>query len=156
MAQFIGRDARKSHADIKGNSKPCLSAKFRVSGLTRGHSIIPARTPLGALSTAEVLRVAFSDRVEEELAAQLVLNHGNVSFSQRLLIRRAARAALQLELLDGKLCSGDWNDHDARTYGGLSNNLRLTLRELGLKAVPAAKATPSLDEIAARHSGGVK
>ncbi|MGO9430166.1 hypothetical protein [Rhodoblastus sp.] len=116
----------------------------------------PGKDAIGGALDGRSAEGRFLRRVEEELAAQLVLNHGNVSFSQRLLIRRAARAALQLELLDGKLCSGDWNDHDARTYGGLSNNLRLTLRELGLKAVPAAKATPSLDEIAARHSGGVK
>jgi hypothetical protein len=58
---------------------------------------------------------------------------------------------LQLEILDEKLCKSDsWSDHDARTYGGLSNGLRLMLRELGLKGTVADKP-PSLDAIAARH-----
>ncbi len=55
------------------------------------------------------------------------------SFAQRLLIRRTARAMLRLELLDAKMSSGDWTDHDARTFGGLNNALRLALRELGVR-----------------------
>jgi hypothetical protein len=48
------------------------------------------------------------------------------------------------------MASGNWTDHDAGTFGGMSNNLRLTLRELGLKP-PATDKTPSLADIAARH-----
>jgi hypothetical protein len=50
---------------------------------------------------------------------------------------------LRLEAFDTKLASGVWTDHDSRTYGGLSNNLRLTLRELNVKGKPAV-APPSL------------
>jgi hypothetical protein len=74
------------------------------------------------------------------------------SFHQRILIRRAARAMLRLELVDAKMSDGSWTDHDARTFGGLSNNLRLTLRELGLKPREKDK-TPSLADISARHRG---
>jgi hypothetical protein len=73
---------------------------------------------------------------------------GSPSFTQCLLIRRAARAMLRLELLDDKMTSGKWTDHDARTFGGLSNALRLMLRELGLKAATQDKLL-SLDDIVA-------
>ena len=50
-----------------------------------------------------------------------------------------------LEILDLKLANADnWNQCDAATQGGLNNNVRLCLRELGLKA-PAAKK-PTLTE----------
>jgi hypothetical protein len=91
----------------------------------------------------------FLRAAEAELIAQ---TGGEPSFGQRILIRRAARAMLRLELLDAKMAVGSWTDHDARTFGGLSNNLRLTLRELGLKPREKHKA-PSLAEIAARHRG---
>ncbi len=67
---------------------------------------------------------------------------GNPSFVQKVLITRAARAMLRLQLLDEKMEAGSWTDHDARTFGGLSNSLRLMLRELGLKA--AVAPPPSL------------
>ena len=75
------------------------------------------------------------------------------SFGQRILIRHAARAMLRLELLDAKMSDGSWTDHDARTFGGLSNNLRLCLRELGVKT-PSPDRTPSLGDIVAEHARG--
>ena len=89
----------------------------------------------------------FLRAAEAELIAHV---GGEPSFTQRLLIRRAARAMLRLELFDEKLASGNWSDHDGRTYGGLQNAVRLMLRELGLKA-PAKDRAPSLADIAARH-----
>ena len=74
----------------------------------------------------------FLRRVEAELIAQV---GGKPSFAQSLLIRRAARSMLQLELLDEKMASGNWTAHDARTQGGLNNAVRLALKELGLKAI---------------------
>lgn len=67
---------------------------------------------------------------------------GKPSFVQKVLITRASRAMLRLQLLDEKLAEGSWTDHDARTFGGLNNALRLTLRELGIKA--AVAPAPSL------------
>src|SRR5271165_5272664 len=72
---------------------------------------------------------------------------GNPSFVQKILITRAARAMLRLQLLDEKMADGSWSDHDARTFGGLSNSLRLTLRELGVKAAPVVERAPTLDQI---------
>ena len=85
---------------------------------------------------------------ERELVAHA---GGSPSFTQRLLIRRAARAMLRLELLDEKLAKGIWTDHDARTFGGLSNALRLMLRELGLKGL-SKERPPSLDDVLAEHA----
>lgn len=85
-------------------------------------------------------------KCERELVAQV---GGAPSFTQRLLIRRLARGMLRLELLDEKMTSG-WTDHDARTFGGLSNAVRLLARELGLKS--ASAKTPDLADILAEHA----
>jgi hypothetical protein len=89
----------------------------------------------------------FLRKCEAELIAHV---GGAPSFTQRLLIRRAARAMLKLELFDAKMTADTWTDHDARTFGGLSNSLRLMLRELGMKPPKTAKP-PSIAEIVARH-----
>jgi hypothetical protein len=80
----------------------------------------------------------FLRAVESDLIEQV---GGAPSVGQTLLIRRIARTMLSLEILDFKLASGNWNDCDARTQGGLSNNVRLCLRELGIRAPAAKKAT---------------
>jgi hypothetical protein len=72
----------------------------------------------------------FLRRCQAELVAHV---GGPPSFAQKLLIRRAARAMLRLELFDARMSSGDWTDHDARTLGGLNNALPLALRELGVR-----------------------
>lgn len=76
---------------------------------------------------------------------------GNVSFGQRLLIRRIARATLQLEIFDVKFATGaDFTAHDARAFSALSNQIRLGLRDLGLTAAPVKPA--ALGDIVARHN----
>ena len=89
-------------------------------------------------------------KCEAELTRQV---GGAPSFTQRLLIRRLARAALRLELIDEKSISGPLSAHDGRTFSALSNVVRLTARELGLKAAPSAKPL-SLDDIVSEHSAG--
>jgi hypothetical protein len=85
--------------------------------------------------------------MERELTRQL----GAPSFTQKLLIRRLARAMLRLELIDEKsMGGGTLTDHDARTFSALSNMVRLTARELGIKAAPAEKL-PDLGDILAEH-----
>jgi hypothetical protein len=88
----------------------------------------------------------FLRKCEAELLAQV---GGEPSFAQRLLIRRIGRAMLKLEMFDSKLSGGNWTDHDARTYGGLSNALRLMLRELGLKPESKPKALSLAEYLAA-------
>jgi hypothetical protein len=119
----------------------------------------PVRKHLGAHSRV-IRRGAIGDTIdgrsregrylrhcEQELTRQL---GGSLSFAQQILVRRAARAMLRLELFDEKMDKGGWSDHDARTYGGLSNNLRLCLRELGIKAPPAPKPVSELAEYFSR------
>jgi hypothetical protein len=81
----------------------------------------------------------FLKTIERDLFQQV---GGSPSVGQQLLIRRIAM--LMLEILDLKLANNDnWNQCDAATQGGLNNNVRLSLRELGIKAPPARKATLS-------------
>jgi hypothetical protein len=118
----------------------------RKVSLTSGKKVGPyclafSRGSVGDTLDGRSREGKFLRRVEAELVAQV---GGSPSFAQSLLIRRAARSMLQLELLDAKMASGSWTPHDARTQGGLNNAVRLALKELGLKAI-AAK-TPSLQE----------
>ena len=87
----------------------------------------------------------FLRRVEAELVAHV---GGNPSFPQTLLIRRVSRAMLRLELMDSKLDGPDWTDHDGRVFGGLSNSVRLMLRELGIKHAPASRKLSVLEYLA--------
>lgn len=82
-------------------------------------------------------------KCEAELLAQL---GPAPTFTQKMLVRRLARGLLRLELLDEKMTSGEWTDHDARTFGGLTNAVRLIARELGLKKAAPAEKPLSLDQ----------
>jgi hypothetical protein len=64
---------------------------------------------------------------------------GAPSIAQKLLIDQAIKIRLQLNALGEKLDSGEWTDHDRRTFGGLMNCFRLTLRDIGLKS-PATRS----------------
>jgi hypothetical protein len=66
---------------------------------------------------------------------------GDPSWAQRMLITRCARTYLQLDLLDRKFASGVWTVADSNIQRGLAGSLRLTLRDLGLKALPAKKVS---------------
>jgi hypothetical protein len=88
----------------------------------------------------------FLSQIERELTRQV----GQPSFAQTLLIRRLARAALRLELIDERSLAGPLGDHDARSFSALSNQVRLLARELGLKAAPSEKL-PDLHDIVAEH-----
>jgi hypothetical protein len=91
-----------------------------------------------------------------EVEAGLIAQLGREPvFSEKLIIRRASRTALRLELFDQKLASGKFTDHDSRTFGGLQNAFRLFLRELkivgGSAPEPRSRSSSSLAAIAARH-----
>ena len=76
----------------------------------------------------------------------------SLTIEERLLLRRVAKMLLQAELLDEKLARGEFTPHDVRVYGALNNAIRLGLREIGLKAKAADKATPSLRDYIAAQS----
>ena len=100
------------------------------------------RGPIGGKINGRSAEGRFLAKCEAELTAQL--GDAAPSFTQKMLIRRAARALLRIELLDEKAAQGNWTDHDARTYGGLNNAVRLFMKEIAaqakaspMKAVPA-------------------
>jgi hypothetical protein len=76
---------------------------------------------------------------------------GSPSSVQRTLIERAARLQLYLEVMDREtLEAGTMSERNSRQYLAWSNSLRLTLRELGVKAAPVEKL-PDLHDIVAEH-----
>ena len=89
---------------------------------------------------------------ERELLAQIG-GKAKASFTQQMLIRRMSRALLRLELIDEQvMATGEISPHTARTFSALSNTVRLTARELGMKPVESTKAL-DLDAIIARNKG---
>jgi hypothetical protein len=73
--------------------------------------------------------------------AELTRHVGGAPTSiQRTLIERAARLMLYIEVMDREtLETGTMSERASRQYLAWSNSLRLTLRELGVKAAPAEK-----------------
>jgi hypothetical protein len=112
------------------------------------HSRAFRRGALGDAVDGRSSEGKFLRKIEAELIAQI---GGEPSFAQSLLIRRAARSMLQLELLDEKMASGNWTSFDARTQGGLNNTVRLSLQALGVKSAPVAKSSPLAAHFAKPH-----
>jgi hypothetical protein len=96
------------------------------------HSRMFTRGSLGSDLDGRSREGRYLRRVESELSKHV---GGKPNFPQKLLIRRAARAMLRLELMDLKMATGDWTEQDGRVFGGLNNSLRLCLRELGVKSM---------------------
>ena len=78
-----------------------------------------------------------------ELTAHVGGSPNNV---QKVLIERASRLMLYLELMDREaLVAGTMSERNSRMYLAWTNSLRLTLREIGIdEAKPVAP--PSLDQ----------
>jgi len=115
------------------------SAKLRPLG---PHSRVLTRGALGDVN-GRTREGRFLRQIEKELVGQL---GREPTFGERLLVRRISRGMLQLELFDQKLSTeGQFTAHDARAFGALGNQVRLGLRELGLK--PQTKATSVRENI---------
>jgi hypothetical protein len=113
------------------------------------HSRMFTRGSLGSDLDGRSREGRYLRRVESELAKHV---GGAPNFPQKLLIRRAARAMLRLELMDLKMATGNWTEQDGRVFGGLNNAVRLCLRELGVQTLPVKQ--PSLADVLARHDRG--
>jgi hypothetical protein len=123
--------------------------------LTPHSQALDGRRPMDGFIDPDSPEGRFIAEIEAGLFGQL----GRApTFSEQLIVRRASRTMLRLELFDKKL-AGKWTDHDSRVYGGLQNALRLYLRELtlgGALSPPKLRRSggvrsPSLADIAARH-----
>ena len=65
--------------------------------------------------------------------------------NQRVLIERAARLMLYIEIMDREtLEAGTMSERNSRQYLAWTNSLRLTLRDLGLKAARRLSARAPL------------
>jgi hypothetical protein len=84
-----------------------------------------------------------------ELTAHVGGNPNNV---QKVLIERAARLTLYIELMDAKaLEAGIMGERDSRSYLAWCNALRLCLREIGIDETKPAK-THDLRAIVSRRN----
>jgi hypothetical protein len=133
----------KPPSPYANNSKKPSHAKPYSRALSRG--------AIGELS-GRSKDGRFLAHFERELVAHV---GGSPSICQKVLIRRAARILLRLEAFDTKLDGGNFTDTDARVVNQLSNQLRLSLRELGIKGARTARTT-TLADIAGRHSTPAK
>jgi len=109
--------------------------------------------PIGGKIDGRSAEGRFLAKVEAELIASL--GGATPTFVQKMLIRRAARALLRIELLDERAAEGGWSDHDARVYGGLNNAVRLFMREIAAQASAKGKGkakASDLSAIVSRHS----
>src|ERR1700683_326814 len=104
------------------------------------HSRILARGSLGDGVDGRSKEGRFLREAERELLAQI---GGEPSFGQRLLVPRLAKGVVALELFDARMATGEMTAHDARAFSALSNQVRLGLRDLGLRTTPKAKAGPT-------------
>jgi hypothetical protein len=113
-------------------------------------STVFRRGPIGDRVNGNTAEGRFLAKVERELIAEI---GGNPTFSQMLLIKRCSMAMLRLHLLDEKMASGSWTDHDGRVFGGLNNSVRLLLREINALAVKGKAKARALDlgDIVSRH-----
>ena len=132
---------------IEPTTKPARAASKRPN---RAYSRILAGGA-GGTANGNTREGRFVKAMERELLAQI---GGEPTFTQRLLIRRVTKMMALAERLDEKLTTGDtWTPHDARTFGGLNNAIRVALRDLGLKPVGKPKAPSPLAAHFAKAGG---
>jgi len=114
----------------------------RSQGAIGPYSRALARGSLGVGVDGRSAEGRFARHLEHELTLHV---GGEPSIAQKLLIDQAIKIKMQLDALNEKLSSGNWTDHDRRTFGGLLNCFRLTLREIGLKPPKAARPESLVD-----------
>jgi hypothetical protein len=98
--------------------------------------------PLAGLIDGRSATGRFIRDLEQQLFEH-VGGRERATITQKLLVDRIIRLRLRLDAFEDKLAGGQWTDLDSRTFGGLQNAYRLTLRELG----PLAKAQVPLTAV---------
>ena len=94
------------------------------------------RGAVGDVMDGRSKEARFLRQAEAALLDQL---GGDPPFTQRQLVRRAARLMLAAEKLDGHITGGDsFTPNDAASLGGLSGALLDVLRDLGLPSRSSA------------------
>jgi hypothetical protein len=114
---------------------------------TRGLGPHSRRHRLGNLD-----RRTFEGKLFAEFRADLVEHAGgSPNVVQTALIERCAWVRLRLAMMDSKVASGTFTDHDSRVYLAWSNTLSRLLARLGLE--PAAPKAPTLADYLATKYG---
>jgi hypothetical protein len=71
---------------------------------------------------------------------------GRLTAVQAILVERASRLVVYLETMDQRaLEAGTMSERDSKQYLAWCGQLRLTLREIGVEAAPAAKGESLAD-----------
>lgn len=69
---------------------------------------------------------------------------GKPSIAVRLLIDQACELQLRIATMNRKFqASGEFTEHDSRTFLAWNNSLSRLLRQIGLKGAPARALTPA-------------
>jgi hypothetical protein len=85
--------------------------------------------------------------------AELTAHVGNPNSVQKVLIERAARLMLYIELMDAEaLVAGTMTERNSRQYLAWVNALRLCLREIGVDEAKPTK-TPDLGDYLTSKAG---
>jgi hypothetical protein len=141
----VSEISRGSRGDRGQISRGLSQSRSQV----RPYSRILDRGAIGSLGKLDGRSA--QGRLVRHLEAELVAHiGGNPTIAQRLLIERVIKMRLQLDAFDAKLTKGGWTAHDTRTYGGLANAYRLTIRELD-RVKPGRVKAPSLEEVVGLH-----
>ena len=83
--------------------------------------------------------------------AELTAHVGNPNSVQKVLIERAARLMLYLELMDAEaLAAGTMTERNSRMYLAWTNSLRLTLHDIGIDEAKSAKTPDLADYLASK------
>jgi hypothetical protein len=89
------------------------------------------------------------------IRAELTQHVGSPSAVQRALIERASRLLVYLEVMDRQaLESGTMSERNSKQYLAWVAQLRLTLREIGVRAAPAKGEAATLAEYLTTKAGG--
>jgi hypothetical protein len=89
------------------------------------------------------------------IRVELTQHVGSSSAVQRALIERASRLLVCLEVMDRQaLESGGMSERNSKQYLAWCGQLRLTLREIGVKAAPTKGDAATLAEYLTSKAGG--
>lgn len=116
------------------------------------HAVIGPYSAVGAIAYLDgrSKEALFLKARRDELTAHI---GGSPNAVQRMLIERAARLALRLELFDERdLTNPKYLDRDERKLLAYHNSLVRTLARLGIKGAPVKP--PTLDDIANMIASG--
>jgi hypothetical protein len=140
-----------SHQDPSARYQSTVDVRYVKH---KGNTTMPRRK-FSRVGIGELDRRSREARYMRKIEDDLLDHVGpDPAVTQRMLIGRAAQAMLRLAQIDERMSAGSkLSAEDSRVYAMLSNTLRLTLRELGIKGNgKAAPKAPRIEDIAKRYA----